>query len=278
MSGRPSPFMSIVVTPSAWAVPRRWTKKVCCGTPYGPSPGVFFRSSCAEPLTVNATSVSVRASVEVIVFISSHRPALGDPIPQQYSGDAVNLAAVWFTHKTQAATAADPDLIIILRKIERACRFNWSSFDVLIETGSASPADKPPRSWKMKFLCIYKPAKPEGGLPTPEDMARMGAYIEESMKSGVLLATEGCMPSALGARVRRTDGRFAVVDGPFTEAKEVIGGFALINANSKHEAVEITRSFMNVAGDGETEIRQIYEVPECFAPRVPQATETVHAG
>ena len=130
----------------------------------------------------------------------------------------------------------------------------------------------------MKFLCIYKPAKPEGGLPTPEDMARMGAYIEESMKSGVLLATEGCMPSALGARVRRTDGRFAVVDGPFTEAKEVIGGFALINANSKHEAVEITRSFMNVAGDGETEIRQIYEVPECFAPRVPQATETVHAG
>jgi hypothetical protein len=129
----------------------------------------------------------------------------------------------------------------------------------------------------MKFLCIYKPAKPEGGLPTPEDMARMGAYIEESMKSGVLLATEGCMPSAFGARVRRTDGKFAVVDGPFTEAKEVIGGFALINANSKEEAVEITRSFMNIAGDGETEIRQIYEVPECFAPRVPQATETVHA-
>jgi len=130
----------------------------------------------------------------------------------------------------------------------------------------------------MKFLCIYKPAKPEGGLPTSEDMARMGAYIEESMKSGVLLATEGCMPSALGARVRRTEGQFAVVDGPFSEAKEVIGGFALINANSKQEAIEITRSFMNVAGDGETEIRQIYEVPECFAHPVSQATETVHAG
>jgi hypothetical protein len=129
----------------------------------------------------------------------------------------------------------------------------------------------------MKFLCIYKPAKPEGGLPAPEDMARMGAYIEESMKSGVLLATEGCMPSARGARVRRTDGKFAVVDGPFVEAKEVIGGFALINANSKQEAIEITRSFMNVAGDGETEIRQIYEVPECMAPGAPRLTEAAHA-
>ena len=75
----------------------------------------------------------------------------------------------------------------------------------------------------MKFLCIYKPAKPEGAPPTPEEMARMGALIEEGMKSGQLIATEGCMPSALGAKVRRTDGKFTVVDGPFTEAKEVVG-------------------------------------------------------
>jgi len=129
----------------------------------------------------------------------------------------------------------------------------------------------------MKYLCIYKPAKPEGGLPSPEEMARMGALIEESMKSGALLATEGCMPSALGARVRRTDGQFAVTDGPFSEAKEVVGGFALIRANSKEEAIEITRNFMNVAGDGEVEIRQIYEVPDCLAPRVSPETETVHA-
>ncbi len=130
----------------------------------------------------------------------------------------------------------------------------------------------------MKFLCIYKPAKPEGGLPSPEEMARMGALIEESMKSGALLATEGCMPSALGARVRRTDGQFAVTDGPFSEAKEVIGGFALIRANSKEEAIEITRNFMNIAGDGEVELRQIFEAPDCFAPRVSQVAETVHAG
>jgi hypothetical protein len=129
----------------------------------------------------------------------------------------------------------------------------------------------------MKFLCIYKPAKAEGGLPTPEEMARMGAHIEESMKSGLLIATEGCMPSALGARVRRTDGKFTVVDGPFTEAKEVIGGFALIRANSKEEAVKSAQDFMNIAGDGEVEVRQIYEVPECFAPRVAAGAETVGA-
>jgi len=105
----------------------------------------------------------------------------------------------------------------------------------------------------------------------------MGAYIEESMKSGALIATEGCMPSELGARVRRTDGKFAVVDGPFTEAKEVIGGFALIRANSKEEAIDVTRNFMNVAGDGEVEIRQIYEVPDCFAPHVSLETEAVQA-
>jgi len=129
----------------------------------------------------------------------------------------------------------------------------------------------------MKYLCIYKPAKPEGGLPTPEEMARMGALIEEGMKSGQLIATEGCMPSALGAKVRRTDGKFTVIDGPFTEAKEVIGGFALINANSKEHAIEISRDFMNVAGDGEVEVRQIFEAPECFAPRVPLVAEAVTA-
>ena len=129
----------------------------------------------------------------------------------------------------------------------------------------------------MKFLCIYKPAKPEGGLPSPEDMAKMGAYIEESLKSGVLVATEGCMPSALGAKVRRTDGKFTVTDGPFAEAKEVVGGFAVINANSKEHAIEITRSFMNVAGDGEVEVRQVYEVPECGAPRVSSSVEAVEA-
>ena len=117
----------------------------------------------------------------------------------------------------------------------------------------------------MKFLCIYKPAKAEGVGPTQQEMAEMGKYIEDSMKAGVLLSTEGCLPSALGARVRRSGGKIAVVDGPFSEAKEIVGGFALIQAPSKAAAIEIAKNFMNVAGDGETEVRQIYEPGMDFA-------------
>jgi hypothetical protein len=113
----------------------------------------------------------------------------------------------------------------------------------------------------MRFLCLYKPAKAEGTPPRQEEMAEMGKLIEESFKSGILLATEGCLPTSLGARIRRTDGQFKVTDGPFTEAKELVGGFALIYVKSKQEAVAFTKKFMNIAGDGEVEIRQVYEQP-----------------
>ena len=76
----------------------------------------------------------------------------------------------------------------------------------------------------MKFLCIYKPANPEGTPPSQKEMEEMGKLIEEGMKSGWLLSTEGCLPSALGARVRLSNGKITVTDGPFTEAKEIIGG------------------------------------------------------
>ncbi|HEY2013515.1 MAG TPA: YciI family protein [Bryobacteraceae bacterium] len=114
----------------------------------------------------------------------------------------------------------------------------------------------------MRFLCVYKPNKPEGALPTEEDFAEMGKFIEESFQSGVLLATEGCLPSAKGARIRLSGGEFTVTDGPFTEAKELIGGFALIRTDSKPEAIEFTKRFLKIAGDGETEIRQVFEVTE----------------
>lgn len=122
----------------------------------------------------------------------------------------------------------------------------------------------------MRFLCIYKPSKQEGGLPSEQEMCTMGKLIEEGMKSGKLLATEGCMPSALGARVRLAGDKFTVTDGPFTESKELIAGFALIQAGSKEEAVEYTKDFLRVAGDGETEIRQIYEAPECLPADTPR--------
>ncbi len=113
----------------------------------------------------------------------------------------------------------------------------------------------------MRFLCLYKPAKPEGTPPTQQEMAEMGKLIEESMKSGKLLATEGCLPSALGARVRLTGGKFNVIDGPFTESKELVAGFALIQAPSKAEAIEYIKDFLKVAGDGETEMRRVCEPP-----------------
>jgi hypothetical protein len=113
----------------------------------------------------------------------------------------------------------------------------------------------------MRFLCIYKPAKAEGAPPTPEMMEKMGEFIEQAFKEGFLLATEGCLPSALGARVRSTGGACTVIDGPFTETKEIVGGFALIQAKSKEEAIEFTKRFLKVAGDGETEIRQLMEQP-----------------
>jgi hypothetical protein len=112
----------------------------------------------------------------------------------------------------------------------------------------------------MRFLSIYKHAE-RNAPPSQEEMAAMGALIEQAMQEGWLLGTEGCLPSALGARVRRDGGTVTVSDGPFAEAKEVVGGFALIQASSKEEAVALCRRFLAVAGDGECELRQLYEAP-----------------
>jgi len=112
---------------------------------------------------------------------------------------------------------------------------------------------------------VYKPSKPEGAPPTEKEMDEMGKYMEESFKSGVLLSAEGCMSSASGARVRLAGGKVTITDGPFTESKELIGGFAIIQAASKQEAIEITKKFLSIAGDGETEVRQLHEVPASAA-------------
>jgi hypothetical protein len=117
----------------------------------------------------------------------------------------------------------------------------------------------------MRYLCLYKPSNPEGTPPTAQEMANMGQLIEEMMKAGTLLATEGCQPSAKGARVRLSAGKVSVTDGPFSESKELIGGFAIIQTKSKQEAIELTKRFLQVAGEGESEIRLLHE-PSDFAP------------
>jgi len=112
----------------------------------------------------------------------------------------------------------------------------------------------------MRFLSIYKSV--ETGPPTKEEMDKMGKLIEEGMKAGYLLSVEGCLPSAAGARVRLSNGKVSITDGPFAESKEVIGGLAILQANSKQEAIELAKQFLHVAGDGECELRQLYEAPQ----------------
>lgn len=110
----------------------------------------------------------------------------------------------------------------------------------------------------MRFLSIYKTVE-RNTPPTQEEMARMGKLIEDGMRAGWLLGTEGCLPSALGARVRRSDGKVTVTDGPFTESKELVGGFAILKANSKEEAIQLAKNFLSVVGQGECELRQLYD-------------------
>ena len=114
----------------------------------------------------------------------------------------------------------------------------------------------------MRFLSIYKSAE-TNTPPSPEYMEKMQKLVEDGLKNGTLLATEGCLPTAFGARVRKSAGTVTVTDGPFAESKEVIGGFAILQASSKEEAIELTRQFLAVAGDGECEIRQIFTPGEC---------------
>jgi hypothetical protein len=119
---------------------------------------------------------------------------------------------------------------------------------------------------------LYKPSQAEGAPPSQAEIAAMGRLIEEMTKEGTLLSTEGCQPSAKGARVRLSGGKITVTDGPFVETKELVGGFAIIQAKSKEEAIELTKRFLKVAGDGETEIRLLHEQGD-FAPQGVAAEE-----
>jgi hypothetical protein len=122
----------------------------------------------------------------------------------------------------------------------------------------------------MRFMVIVK-ATPEsekqGSLPDPELMLEMGKYNEELSKAGVLLALDGLHPSSKGARVKFSGKSRTVVDGPFTEAKELIAGFSMLQVKSLEEAIEWVKRAPNCnpGGDSEVEIRQVFEM-EDFAP------------
>ena len=115
----------------------------------------------------------------------------------------------------------------------------------------------------MRYLCVYKSDR-EDVPPTEDEITKMGQLIGEMMQKGVLLTTEGCKSSRHGARVTVENGKYSVKDGPFTEAKEFIGGLAIIKVNSKAEAIDWTKRFLSVLGHGVSEILEINEQP---APR-----------
>jgi hypothetical protein len=136
----------------------------------------------------------------------------------------------------------------------------------------------------MRFMILRMADKntEAGAVPNKALFAAMGQYMDEMAKAGVLLAGDGLQPSAKGARVKFSGGRPTVIDGPFTEAKELIAGFAMIDVKSKAEAIEWVRRWPALDADGavELEIRQVYEAAdfgEEFTPDMREHEERMRA-
>lgn len=113
----------------------------------------------------------------------------------------------------------------------------------------------------MRYMMLYKPGKERDAPPGAQEVEELGKLIQEMAKAGVLITTDGLLPSAKGARVRRSNGKVTVTDGPFTETKELIAGFAIVNAASKQEAIGWAKRFLEVVGEGESEIREMHSAP-----------------
>lgn len=114
----------------------------------------------------------------------------------------------------------------------------------------------------MRFLSMVRVSENSGMVPSEQLMSDMGKLIGEMTQAGVLLDTAGLRPSSEGARVKLSRGKLSVMDGPFAEAKEVVGGYAILKADSMDEAIELTKRFLKVHGDEwvvECEVRQLEE-------------------
>lgn len=122
----------------------------------------------------------------------------------------------------------------------------------------------------MRFMIIVKANKDSeaGKMPEEKLIAAMAAYHEQLAKAGVLLDASGLKASSAGWRIRYSGNKRTVIDGPFTESKELIAGYTLIQAKSREEALEWSRRYPNPAGEGndaEIEVRQLFELDD-FAP------------
>jgi len=113
----------------------------------------------------------------------------------------------------------------------------------------------------MRYLSIYYPSK-DAGPPSADHQAKMGKLIEESKKSGELVDTGALLPPSQGARLRRAGNEISVLDGPFAESKEVVAGWAILNAKSKEDAIAMVKRFLQIAGDGDCDLRAIIEADQ----------------
>jgi hypothetical protein len=132
----------------------------------------------------------------------------------------------------------------------------------------------------MLFMVIVKATKETeaGGPPDPEGLAEMGKFNEELIKAGVIVAMEGLHPSSKGARVRISDGKRTVIDGPFAEAKELVAGFWLWRVSSKEEAIEwVKRCSMFYKGESEVEIREVWEMKDVLSEERIERKERLRA-
>ena len=135
----------------------------------------------------------------------------------------------------------------------------------------------------MRYMVIVKASKESeaGEMPTEEMLAAMGNYNEELVKAGVLLAAEGLQPSSKGARVRFSGPKRTVINGPFSESKELIAGFWLIQVKSKEEAIEWVKRCPNpLSGETEIEIRQVFEASDfgpALSPEIKEQEERLRA-
>ncbi len=128
----------------------------------------------------------------------------------------------------------------------------------------------------MRFMVMVKATKESeaGVMPSTELLAEMGKYNEELVKAGIMLAGEGLHPSSKGARVRFKGKERTVVDGPFTETKELVAGFWILQARSKDEVIEWVKRCPNpMEGESEIEIRQVFEDEEFGAALTPELRE-----
>ena len=128
----------------------------------------------------------------------------------------------------------------------------------------------------MRFMMLYKPGQDGGAPPSAETLQQLGELIEEGMRDGTLLATEGLRDSSRATRVRVSGGDFIVTDGPFSEAKEIIGGYAIMELDSHEDAIERTKRFLALMGGGETEVRQIddrFDFDPTYSEELSEAAE-----